>query len=200
MALFYSRPLALLIEELQKLPGIGPKSAQRMAFWLLKQPTPAVERFARVLIEAKDQIRFCSVCSNLSAQEPCELCTQPGREGHTICVVAEPKDLVALERTREYKGLYHVLQGLISPLEGVGPEQLKIKELLARVGTGGVQELIFAINPTIEGEATTLYLSQLFRPLNIRLTRIAFGLPIGGDMELADELTLVRALEGRREI
>lgn len=198
MALVYSRPLAQLIDELQRLPGIGPKSAQRLAYWLLKQPGPAVERLAQALVAAKEQIRFCSRCANLSAQDPCELCMLPDRDERVVCVVAEPKDLVALERTKEYRGRYHVLQGLISPLEGIGPDQLKIKELLVRLG--GVSEVILALNPSIEGEATTLYLSQLLKPLGMRLTRIAFGLPVGGDLEYADELTLVRALEGRREL
>lgn len=198
--MFYSKPLAQLIEELQRLPGIGPKSAQRLAFYLLKQPEADVRRLATSLIQAKEQIKFCSECSNLSAQDPCELCCHPGRERHVVCVVAEPKDLVALERTKEFKGRYHVLQGLISPMDGVGPDQLKIKELVSRVGKGEVTEVILAINPTIEGEATTLYLSRLLKPLGPRVTRIAFGLPVGGDLEYADEMTLVKALEGRREV
>ncbi len=198
--MFYSKPLAQLIEELQKLPGIGPKSAQRLAFHLLKQPDGDVKRLAQSLIDAKEQIRLCSVCSNLSVNDPCELCAHPTRDVSTVCVVAEPKDLVAVERTKEYKGRYHVLQGLISPMDGVGPDQLKIKELLDRVGSGEIQEIILAINPTIEGEVTTLYLSRMLKPLGVRVTRIAFGLPMGGDLEYADEMTLVKALEGRREV
>lgn len=198
--MFYSKPLAQLIEELQKLPGIGPKSAQRLAFHLLKQPDGDVKRLAQSLVDAKEQIRLCSVCSNLSVHDPCELCAHPTRDVTTVCVVAEPKDLVAVERTKEYKGRYHVLQGLISPMDGVGPDQLKIKELLDRVGSGEIQEIILAINPTIEGEVTTLYLSRMLKPLGVRVTRIAFGLPMGGDLEYADEMTLVKALEGRRDV
>lgn len=198
--MLYSKPLARLIEELQRLPGIGPKSAQRLAFHLLKQETGVVEGLARALLEAKSQIKLCSRCSNLSAQDPCELCSDEKRDARVLCVVAEPRDVIALERTREFKGRYHVLQGLISPMDGVGPEQLKIKELLTRLQGSGVEEIILAINPTIEGEATTLYLSRLLKPTGLRLTRIAFGLPIGSDLEYADELTLIRALEGRREV
>jgi recombination protein RecR len=198
--LFYSKPLAQLIEELQKLPGIGPKSAQRLAYYLLKQPAGEVQKLAKALVDAKEQIKFCSVCSNLSAMDPCELCANPARDPGVVCVVSEPKDLVAVERTKEYRGGYHVLQGLISPMDGIGPEQLKIKELVARLQTDVVKEVILAIPPSIEGEATSLYLSRLIKPLGVRVTRIAFGLPVGGDLEYADELTLVKALEGRREI
>lgn len=198
--MFYSKPLAQLIEELQKLPGIGPKSAQRLAYHLLKQPAADVARLAQALTDAKQQIRFCSQCSNLSAMDPCELCANPARDPGLVCVVSEPKDLVAVERTKEYRGQYHVLQGLISPMDGVGPEQLKIKELVARLQDDTVQEVILAIPPSIEGEATSLYLSRLIKPLGVRVTRIAFGLPVGGDLEYADEMTLVKALEGRREI
>lgn len=195
----YTRPLAALIDELTKLPGIGPKSAQRLAFHLIKQPAPAVSALAKALVEAKEQIKFCSVCANLSAEDPCDLCRHPGRDAAVICVVAEARDLVALERTKEFKGRYHVLQGLISPMDGIGPEQLKIKELLARLD-GDVREVILAINPTVEGEATCLYLAKLLKPIGTTVTRIAFGLPIGGDLEYADDLTLAKALEGRREI
>lgn len=197
--MFYSKPLAQLIDELQKLPGIGPKSAQRLAFHLLKQSDTDVRRLAQRLLDAKDQIKLCSRCCNLSAQDPCELCVHPGRDEAVICVIAEPKDLVAVERTKEYKGRYHVLQGLISPMDGVGPENLKVKELLDRLGTG-VQEIILALNPSVEGEVTTLYLSRMLKPLGVRVTRIAFGLPVGGDLEYADEMTLVKAFEGRREV
>ncbi len=198
--MFYSKPLAQLIEELQKLPGIGPKSAQRLAYYLLKQPAGEVQKLAKALLDAKEQIKFCSVCSNLSAMDPCELCANPARDPGVVCVVSEPKDLVAVERTKEYRGGYHVLQGLISPMDGIGPEQLKIKELVARLQTDVVKEVILAIPPSIEGEATSLYLSRLIKPLGVRVTRIAFGLPVGGDLEYADEMTLVKALEGRREI
>lgn len=198
--MLYTKPLARLIEELSKLPGIGPKSSQRLAFHLIKQPPQAVHALAQALVQAKEQVKFCSVCSNLSAEDPCDLCRSPGREQNVICVVAEPRDLVALERTKEYRGAYHVLGGLISPLDGIGPEQLKVKELIGRLGSGEVNEVILAINPTVEGEATTLYLSRLIKPMGARVTRIAFGLPMGGDLEYADELTLVKALEGRREV
>jgi recombination protein RecR len=197
----YTRPLAALIDELQKLPGIGPKSAQRLAFHLLKQPAAHVGALAKALVDAKEQIKFCSVCANLSADDPCDICRNPSRDHSQICVIAEARDLVALERTKEYKGLYHVLQGLVSPMDGIGPEQLKVKELLSRLsGAEAVKEIILAINPSVEGEATCLYLSKLLKPVGIKTTRIAFGLPIGGDLEYADELTLAKALEGRREI
>jgi recombination protein RecR len=198
--LFYSKPLAQLIEELQRLPGIGPKSAQRLAYHLLKQPAADVQKLAKALTDAKEQIRFCSQCSNLSAMDPCELCANPARDPAMVCVVSEPKDLVAVERTKEYRGGYHVLQGLISPMDGIGPEQLKIKELVSRLQGDAVKEVILAIPPSIEGEATSLYLSRLIKPLGVKVTRIAFGLPVGGDLEYADEMTLVKALEGRREI
>jgi recombination protein RecR len=203
--MLYTRPLARLIEELERLPGIGPKSSQRLAFWLIKQPVATVEGIANALVEARRQVRFCSTCQNLSAEDPCELCRNPSRDRRTVCVVAEPRDLVAIERTKEFKGLYHVLGGLISPLDGVGPEQLKIRELLTRLqgldgGDTGVEEVILAINPSVEGEATSLYLGRLLKPSGLRVTRIAFGLPMGGDLEYADEMTLVKALEGRREV
>ena len=199
--MLYTKPLARLIEELEKLPGVGPKSSQRLAFHLVKQPTQQVQNLAHALMAAKEQIKFCSVCSNLSADDPCDICRSPVRDQNTICVVAEPRDLVALERTREYRGLYHVLGGLISPLDGIGPEQLKIKELLARLQAGkDVNEVILAIPPSVEGEATSLFLSRMLKPAGIKVSRIAFGLPIGGDLEYADEMTLVMALEGRREL
>jgi recombination protein RecR len=203
--MLYTRPLAQLIEELEKLPGIGPKSSQRLAFHLIKQPEAAIQTLAQTLLAAKQQVRFCSQCQNLSAEDPCEMCQNPSRQRHVLCVVAEPRDLVALERTREYKGLYHVLGGLLSPLDGVGPDQLKIRELLARLQSsssdaGAVEEVILAINPSVEGEATSLYLARLLKPAGLKVTRIAFGLPMGSDLEYADEMTLVRALEGRREL
>ncbi|UFP94080.1 recombination mediator RecR [Gloeobacter morelensis] len=196
----YTRPLARLIEHLQRLPGIGPKTAQRLAFHLLRRPKSEALQLAQALVEATEQIGVCSRCFNLSAEDPCDLCRQPGRQGEMICVVAEPRDLVAIERTREFKGHYHVLGGLINPMEGIGPEQLRIKELLQRVGTDTVKEVILAINPSTEGEMTTMYLSKYVKVLGPRVTRIAFGLPVGGDLEYADEMTLARALEGRREI
>lgn len=202
---YLTPPLARLVGAFQKLPGIGPKTAQRLAFFVLRQPRQMAEEIAQALLEAKDQIRFCSVCCNLSAQDPCEMCSQPERDNGTICVVADARDVLALEKTHEYRGSYHVLQGLISPMEGIGPEQLKVKELVLRIQQRlqdrlPVQELIFALNPSVEGEATTLYLTKLLRPLELTMSRIAFGLPMGGDLEYADEVTLARALEGRRAI
>jgi recombination protein RecR len=196
----YTKPLARLIEEFQKLPGIGPKSAQRMAFHLLKMPMEEVRQFSNALIEAKEKIKYCKVCFNMSSQDPCEICSCTQRDVETICVVAETKDLIALEKTKEYRGKYHVLQGLISPLDGIGPEDLRIRELLERAGQEEIKEIILAINPSVEGEATSLYLAKLLKPFGIKVTRIAFGLPVGGDLEYADEVTLARALEGRREI
>lgn len=195
----YSKPLARLIDEFQKFPGIGPKSAQRMAFFLLDKPDDEVKSFAEAIIEAKEKIKNCSTCFNLSSNDPCEICANKKRDQNTICVVAETKDIVAIEKTKEFQGYYHVLQGLISPLEGVGPEQLRVSELLKRL-TDGIDEVILAINTSVEGEATTLYLSKLIKPLGIKVTRIAFGLPAGSELEYADETTLSRAIEGRREL
>lgn len=202
---YLTPPLGRLVGAFQKLPGIGPKSAQRLAFHILKQPQSIVEELAQALLDAKAQIRFCSICSNLSAQDPCELCTHPQRSKATICIVADSRDVLALEKTHEYTGSYHVLQGLISPMDGIGPEQLKIRELVQRLrehpqAEGQIDEIIFALSPSIEGEATTLYLSKLLRPMQIRMSRIAYGLPMGGDLEFADEVTLARAMEGRQEI
>ena len=195
----YTKPLARLIDEFQKFPGIGPKSAQRMAFYILKQSEQDVENFAKAITEAKKLIQYCEVCFNLSSEQPCEICSSKKRDKALICVVADTKDLVALEKTKDFIGYYHVLQGLISPLEGIGPENLRITELLKRLNDD-VKEIILAINPSVEGEATTLYLSKLIKPLGIKLTRIAFGLPVGSDLEYADEVTLSKALEGRHEI
>lgn len=198
--MYFTRPLAKLIEEFQKFPGVGPKSAQRMAFYVLDMSPESAETLASSILEAKEKVKHCSQCFNLSEQDPCEICRDDRRDRQTICVVAEARDLIALERTREYKGLYHVLTGLISPLEGRGPEQLSIRELINRVPTENVREVILAINPTVEGDATVLYLSKLIKPLEVKVTRIAFGLPVGADLEYADDVTLSRALEGRREI
>ncbi|MBI6546086.1 MAG: recombination protein RecR [Cyanobacteria bacterium NC_groundwater_1444_Ag_S-0.65um_54_12] len=198
--MLYTKPLANLIGELQKLPGIGPKSAQRLAFFLIRQPKSEIQSLADALLEAKERINACSHCCNLSAEDPCELCRHPGRQDDILCVVAEPKDLIALERTTEFKGRYHVLGGVISPLDGIGPEQLKVAELLKRLDNHAVQEVILALNPTIEGEATTLYILRLLKPLGLRITRLALGLPMGTELEYADELTLARALTGRREL
>jgi len=198
--MYFTPPLARLIEEFQRFPGVGPKSAQRMAFYVLNMPAEEVKRFSDSLLEAKDKVKHCSRCFHLSANDPCEICSSERRDQTTICVVADSRDVVALEKTREYKGFYHVLNGLISPLEGRGPEQLKVRELLNRSHQEGVKEVILAINPTIEGDATVLYISSLLKPLTIKVTRIAFGLPMGSDLEYADEVTLTRALEGRREV
>jgi recombination protein RecR len=189
-----------LIDELGRLPGVGPKSAQRIAFHLLKLPKEDAVRLARVIVEAKEKVAWCERCFNLSEGTLCGICSDDRRDGHTICVVEEPKDLVAVEKTGEFKGRYHVLQGAISPIEGIGPDQLRVKELLARLDPEGVTEVILCTNPNIEGEATAMYLGRLLGPMGIKTTRIASGLPVGGDLEYADELTLGRALEGRREL
>ena len=196
----YTKPLAQLIEFFQKFPGIGPKSAQRMAFHLLKMPLSEVEKFSAILTEAKKSIHYCDICFNMSASNPCEICADDRRDRTTICVVAETKDLIAIEKTREYKGLYHVLQGTLSPLDGIGVEDIRIKELVNRLSDENIKEIILALSPSVEGEATSLYLSKLLKPFNIKISRIAFGLPIGGELEYVDELTLTRALEGRREV
>ncbi|MFH0702134.1 MAG: recombination mediator RecR [bacterium] len=196
----YTKPLARLIEEFQKLPGVGPKSAQRMAFHLLKMSLDEVKQFSTAVIDAKEKIRYCKICFNMSSQSPCEICTDQRRDESMICVISETKDLAALERTREYNGKYHVLQGLISPLDGIGPEDLRIKELLERASQENLEEIILALNPSIEGEATSLYLNKLLKPFKIKISRIAFGLPIGSDLEYVDEMTLAKAIEGRREI
>lgn len=194
----YTKPLAQLIEFFQKFPGIGPKSAQRMAFHLLKMPLSEVEKFSRVLVEAKQNIHYCNICFNMSASNPCEICSDTRRDKSVICVVAETKDLIAIEKTREYNGLYHVLQGTLSPLDGIGVEDIRIKELVTRVADEHVNEVILALSPSVEGEATSLYLTKLLKPFNIKISRIAFGIPIGSDLEYADEITLAKAIEGRR--
>lgn len=196
----YEGPVQNLIDELGRLPGIGPKSAQRIAFHLLKAAPEDAKRLARVIVEAKERVSWCRRCYNLAEGELCSFCRDERRDPHMLCIVEEPRDIVAIERTGEYKGRYHVLQGAISPIEGIGPEQLRIKELLARLPDEGVTEVILATNPNIEGEATAMYLARLLKPLGIRVTRIASGLPVGGDLEYADEVTLGRALEGRHEL
>ena len=198
--MFFTRPLAKLIEEFQKFPGVGPKSAQRMAFFVLDLSEEEVKTFADVLVDAKDKVKHCSICFHLSAQNPCELCVDERRDKSVICVVADPRDVIALERSREYKGSYHVLTGLISPMDGRGPDQLSIRELIQRLQSNSVSEVILAINPTVEGDATVLYLTQLLKPCGVRISRIAFGLPMGSDLEYADDVTLSKAMEGRREI
>lgn len=196
----YTKPLANLVEFFQKFPGIGPKSAQRMAFHLLKMPLGEIERFSQILVESKKTIHYCEVCFNMSATNPCEICQSPKRDRTTICVVAETKDLIAIEKTHEYQGLYHVLQGVMSPIDGIGAEDIRIKELLQRVAKDDIQEVILALSPSVEGEATSLYLNKLIKPFNIKISRIAFGLPVGSDLEYADEITLARAIEGRHEL
>jgi recombination protein RecR len=208
----FAGPVQDLIDELGRLPGVGPKSAQRIAFHLLKLPRDDALRLARAVSEVKDRVSFCRRCFNIAEHAPerapdgsviaaeCGICSDPRRDGHVVCVVEEPRDIVAVERTGEFKGRYHVLQGAISPIDGVGPDQLRIRELLARVEPEGIDEIILCTNPNLEGEATALYLGRLLKPLGIRVTRIASGMPVGGDLEYADELTLGRALEGRREV
>ncbi len=196
----YAEPVARLIEALQRLPGIGPKTAQRLTFFLLKRPADEVRELAEALVAVKDRIVYCRTCFNVTDQDPCRICADPARDGRVICVVEEPNDLLAMERTGEYRGRYHVLLGALSPLDGIGPEDLKVRELLARLDTGGATEVILATNPNVEGEATALYLAKLLRPLGVKVTRIARGLPVGGDLEYADQVTLSKALEGRREI
>ncbi len=196
----YTPALQKLIDELGKLPGVGPKSAQRIAFHLIKIPEQDALSLADAIQQAKQKVRFCEKCFNMSDEEICEICSDSQRDSSLVCVVEEPRDIVALERTREYKGLYHVLQGAINPIDGIGPEQLKIRELLERLKGNTVIEVILCTNPNIEGEATAMYLAKLIEPLGIQVSRIASGLPVGGDLEYADELTLGRALEGRRNI
>ena len=190
-------PLTRLIEQFEKLPGVGRKGAQRLAFHVLGLPKQKAVDFANAILEAHEKIKKCSVCQNLTDAELCPVCMDGGRDRSVICVVEDPRDVIAFERTREYKGVYHVLHGLISPMEGIGPEQLTIKELIARLGDGEVKEVIMATNPTVEGEATAMYLARLIKPMDIKVTRLAYGIPVGGNLEYADEVTLFRALEGR---
>ncbi len=197
---YYAVPVARLVEEFQKLPGIGHKTAQRLAFHVLNMPMEKVQGLSAAILEAKQKTRYCSVCSNLTDVDPCPLCSGASRDKTAICVVQDPRDVVAMERMREFKGLYHVLHGAISPMEGIGPEDIKIKDLLGRLGSGDIKEVILATNPNIEGEATAMYISKLIKPLGIKVTRIAHGIPVGGDLEYADEVTLAKALEGRREL
>jgi recombination protein RecR len=196
----YTQPVQALIDELGRLPGIGPKSAQRIAFHLLKLPAEDVTRLAMSITDAKARVRFCTRCWNFADGELCPICLDDRRDATTLCVVEESRDIVSIEKTGEFRGRYHVLLGAMSPLDGVGPEQLKMKELFARLEPEGVQEVIVCTNPNTEGEVTAMYLARMLRPFGIRVTRIASGLPVGGDLEYADELTLGRALEGRREL
>ena len=200
MASAYSRPIQALIDALSRLPGIGPKSAQRIAFHLLKSEVQDVSKLATVITEARQTVRFCGRCFNFSESELCHICDDDRRDASTVCVVEESRDVVAIERTGEYKGRYHVLLGSINPLEGVGPEQLKVRELLLRLDPEGITEVILCLNPNTEGEVTAMYLARLLRPLGVKVTQLAMGLPVGGDLEFADEVTLGRALVGRREM
>ncbi len=200
MASVYTPAVQTLIDELGRLPGVGPKSAQRIAFHLIKLPDADALRLADAISEAKAKVRFCEICFNISDEVRCGICADDRRDTSVICVVEEPRDIVAVERTREYSGRYHVLQGAINPIDGVGPDQLRVKELLDRLRDHAVTEIILCTNPNIEGEATAMYLARLLEPLGLTVTRIASGLPVGGDLEYADELTLGRALEGRRAV
>jgi len=197
---YYPPSVGRLVEALQRLPGIGPKTAQRLTFHLLKQPEGAVRELADALVDLKTRAVHCSRCFNVTDEDPCRICANPARDPAVVCVVEEPNDLLAMERTGEYRGRYHVLLGALSPLDGVGPDELKVRELLLRIETDDVREVILATNPNVEGDATAIYLAKLLRPLEVRVTRIARGLPVGGDLEYADEVTLARALEGRTEM
>jgi len=195
-----AEPVARLIDEFNRLPGIGPKTAQRLTYFLLRAPSEQAHALAEALIRMKERTVFCSICFNITEMDPCAVCQDPERDRRTICVVEEPLDVLALERTRTYKGLYHVLHGAISPVDGIGPEELRIRELLSRVDREKIGEVLLATNPNLEGGATAMYVHSLLRPLGVRVTRLAYGLPVGGDLEYADEVTLTRALEGRREM
>jgi recombination protein RecR len=193
-------PLAELVAALQRLPGIGAKSAQRLAHHLLKTPREEVDALAAAMLSVKDRVTYCSVCSNITDIDPCRFCTAPERDGRHICVVEQPENVMTVEKTRGFKGRYHVLMGAIAPLQGIGPDDLRIKGLLLRVGEGGVEEVILATNPTVEGEATALYVARLLKPLGPRVTRIAMGVPVGSDIDYTDEFTMSKSMEGRREI
>jgi recombination protein RecR len=196
----FAEPLARLITEFKRLPGIGQKSAQRIAFHIMRSSRDDAEQLARTILDVKDKLRLCAQCNNISDAELCRFCGDPNRDRKIVCVVEDPNNIVGIEVTRQFNGLYHVLAGALSPLRGIGPEQLKIKSLVDRIGRGAVEEVIVATNPTVEGEATAVYLSKLLRPLGVRVTRIAMGVPVGSDLEFADEVTMWKAMEGRREI
>jgi len=198
--MYYAKPLAKLVAEFEKLPGIGPKSAQRLAFHILRSSEDEARRLAEAITEVKSRITLCSVCFNFTESQTCAICCDPKRDRSMLCVVAEPRDLVAMEKTNEYRGLYHVLGGVISPMDGIGPEMLKIRELTSRLGQDDVKEVILATNPTIEGDTTAMYLAGLLKPLGVKVTRIAHGVPVGGDLDYADQATLIQALEWRREM
>src|SRR5829696_3433438 len=193
-------PLTRLVEQLQKLPGIGAKGAARLAFHALRTPREDAERLCDAIRDVKERVTYCSICNNITDADPCAFCTSSARDQRVICVVEEPQNVSVVEKTREFRGVYHVLMGALSPLHGVGPDDLKIKGLLSRVGDGAVDEVIIATNPTVEGEATALYLARLLKPLGVRVTRIAMGIPVGSDLDYADEVTMTRAMEGRREL
>ncbi|HVK02668.1 MAG TPA: recombination mediator RecR [Armatimonadaceae bacterium] len=196
----YARPLARLIGEFEKLPGIGPKSAQRLAFFVLRLSDEEAKAIADAIVDVKQRIGYCTVCYNFTDQEVCDICRDPRRSEAQLCVVADPRDLIALEKTNEFKGKYHVLGGVLAPMEGIGPDQLKVRELLARLQKSEVTEIVLATNPTVEGDATAMYLARLLKDLGIRVTRIAHGVPVGGDLDYADQATLIQAFEGRREM
>lgn len=193
-------PLTRLIEQFEKLPGLGKKSAQRLAFYVLNMPQEKADEFTNAIITARKTIKKCSVCQNLTDNEKCEICNDKSRDKQTICVVERPKDVIAFEKTKEYNGVYHVLHGLISPIDNIGPNEIHIKELLSRISADDVKEVIMATNPTVEGEATAMYIARLLKPLGVKTTRLAYGIPVGGELEYADEVTLYRALQGRNEI
>lgn len=200
MASYNVAPLAKLSEQFERLPGIGSKTAQRLAYYVLKMPKERAVEFSNAILAAHENIHYCSECCNLTDKEKCSICANEKRDHSTICVVEDPKDVIAMERTQEYNGVYHVLHGAMSPLNGIGPEQLTIKQLLANIQSHSVNEVIMATNPTVEGETTSMYISKLLKPLGIKVTRLAYGIPVGGDLEFADEVTLLRALEGRSEM
>jgi recombination protein RecR len=193
-------PLGDLIAALQRLPGIGVRSAQRLAYYILRTPREEVDALCAALLSVKDRVTYCSICSNMTAVDPCTYCVSPDRDNRIICVVEQPENVAAVEKTRGFRGRYHVLLGAIAPLQGIGPDELRIKSLLTRVGEGGVEEIIVATNPNVEGEATALYLAKLLKPLGVRVTRIAMGVPVGSDLDYADEFTMSKAMEGRREM
>jgi recombination protein RecR len=195
---YYPKPLARLVGEFEKLPGIGPKSAQRLAFYVLRLSPEEAQSLADAIGEVKERIGFCRICSNFTDQEICDICRDPRRSNDTICVVADPRDLIAIDKTGEFRGKYHVLGGVLAPMEGIGPDQIKIRELLARLQEHAVQEVVLAMNPTIEGDATAMYIASILKTLGIHVTRIAHGVPVGGDLDYADQATLIQAFEGRR--
>lgn len=197
---FFPEPLERLTDCFARLPGVGRKSAQRLAFHVLRQPKEEAEAFANAIIEAKNSIRYCNICQNLTDVEVCSVCRSPKRDASMVCVVADPKDVLAIERAREYNGHYHVLHGVISPMNRVGPDDLRVKELIGRVGAGGITEIIMATNPDTEGEATAMYVSRLLKPMGVKVTRLAYGIPVGSNLEYADDATIFKAMEGRREM